>query len=327
MPDDRVRSEFTALGSASRRRAPGRQHPRRCRRRQACRRAASRRSGGCRAHAAVLDRAARPVARAWRGRGDTRQACAATRVVAAEVVEKALDAAEASATATSPRCLPAFALGQLRDRTACSRASAALESSAIRSRKAVPIVMWKRSLSAEPSTSRPKVAGPRRPAAAALRDSGRDVASSNHVAASKPTLEPQNGTRMLLARRYRVAVTGRAQSGAAYCGRPYQRRSAQCGTLKTFFSRHRPAFLAAAPHPPVAAELGSRRPARAIASFSWPLRTMSATRDSSALMRSRSINDWRSTSEIAWPLVGMRQLQREPAVPGAGRRNPDGRVR
>ena len=42
----------------------------------------------------------------------------------------------------------------------------------------------------------------------------------------------------------------------------------------------------------------------AIASFSRPWRTISATRISSALIRSRSISDCRSTSEIAWPFCG-----------------------
>ncbi len=146
---------------------------------------------------------------------------------------------------------------------------------------------------------------PRRPAAAALRDSAR----KSHPRTTSPPRSRRwtrkTGRRMLLVSDTVSAVTGLAHSSAAYCGLTTTGASAQCGTLKTFFivttsvSGSRDASLLQA------AALGSRRTSRdEIASFSWAWRTMSATRDSSALMRSRSISDWRSTSEIAWPLWG-----------------------
>ncbi len=58
----------------------------------------------------------------------------------------------------------------------------------------------------------------------------------SHDAASKPTFEPQNGTRMLLAKVIVSLSTACAQSSDAYAGLMLHRRSAANGTSKICFS-------------------------------------------------------------------------------------------
>ena len=158
--------------------------------------------------------------------------------------------------------------------------------------------------SAEPSTSMPNVSGlapTRKGSKATLLTT---PSGPSQEAASKPTFDPQNGMRMLLANVMVSLSTASAQSRVSSAGFGFHRRSAACGTSKMRFSSMINVAGSAASSVSVNSERTQPMSFSAMASFSWPCRTISAILPSSALTRSRSISDWRSTSEIAWPSCG-----------------------
>ncbi len=170
------------------------------------------------------------------------------------------------------------------------------------------MVLLKRCASGEASTSRPKAGlalpgGARRSGSSASEVAA--CGSGNQLTASKPVLTPQKGSASEEANSLASSLTFWAKGVAAYCAATPQ-------TLMPTWGTENCSWISRAIWAGSANESAVRNRLRAHCNslsessrFSLPLRIMSMTRNSSALIFSRNICAWRSCREIVRLLCGL----------------------
>ena len=188
------------------------------------------------------------------------------------------------------------------------RARAALASSAMRSRKAVPIVIVEAVLVGRSETSRPRPGiGTNAQRHHARGSARRRQTRPIQDAASKPTFDPQNGTRMLLASEI-VSLSPAARTPARRRRRRSPQAQPSATARRTRASARRSACPAAALHRLRAAAPASSSPACRRWRRSPAHGAPSRRRASRALDALAQHGDCRSTSEIAARCAGEGEL-------------------